>query len=178
MWDLRTIVVVRFHNLKREVLHWLHIFILEEENDRSHHSDLGGGCLCNRVWLVEYKILVEYKTGRQTASNVTYCLVGVAIGIAQVRCKILVAASPVDYKTWGHIAPPNLMGNSQNISVLNFGERLWDRTERLIRNSVFNSFSINVPLLYPLKTSENLRFLMFSGRFRSGTLVESGLIEK
>ena len=35
-----------------------------------------------------------------------------------------------------------------------------------------NPFSTNVPLLYPLKTSENLDF--FSG-YESGTLVEKAL---
>ena len=35
--------------------------------------------------------------------------------------------------------------------------------------SLLNSFSTNVPLLYPLKTSENRR------GYRSGTLIENGL---
>ena len=38
----------------------------------------------------------------------------------------------------------------------------------------FNSFSTNVPLLYPLKTSENLRFFDVFRWYRSGTLVENG----
>ena len=40
---------------------------------------------------------------------------------------------------------------------------------------VFYPFSTNVPLLYPLKTSENLRFTDVFRGYRSGTLVESGL---
>ena len=42
--------------------------------------------------------------------------------------------------------------------------------------SFINSFSTNVPLLYPLKTSENLRFSNIFSRYRSGTLVENELI--
>ena len=41
---------------------------------------------------------------------------------------------------------------------------------------VFNPFSTNVPLLYPLKTSENRRFSDVFSRYRSGTLVENGLM--
>ena len=41
--------------------------------------------------------------------------------------------------------------------------------------NVFYPFSTNVPLLYPLKTSENLRFTDVFRGYRSGTLVESGL---
>ena len=37
----------------------------------------------------------------------------------------------------------------------------------------FNPFSTSVPLLNPLKTSS---FLMFSGGYRRGTLVENGLM--
>ena len=40
----------------------------------------------------------------------------------------------------------------------------------------FNPFSTNVPLLYPLKTSENLWFSDVFKGYRSGTLVENGLI--
>ena len=43
-------------------------------------------------------------------------------------------------------------------------------------SSSFKSFSTNVPLLYPLKTSENLWFSNVSRGYRSGTLVENGLI--
>ena len=39
---------------------------------------------------------------------------------------------------------------------------------------LINPFSTNVPLLYPLKTSENRRFSVFSG-YRRETLVENGL---
>ena len=39
----------------------------------------------------------------------------------------------------------------------------------------FNPFSTNVPLLYPLKTSENLLFSGVFKGYRSGTLVENGL---
>ena len=38
-----------------------------------------------------------------------------------------------------------------------------------------NPFSTNVPLLYPLKTTENLRFSDVFRGYRSGTLVENGL---
>ena len=38
-----------------------------------------------------------------------------------------------------------------------------------------NLFSTNVPLLYPQKTSENLRFSDILRGYRSGTLVENGL---
>ena len=37
-----------------------------------------------------------------------------------------------------------------------------------------NPVSINGPLLYPLKSSENIRFSVFRG-YRSETLVENGL---
>ena len=41
---------------------------------------------------------------------------------------------------------------------------------------LINPFSANVPPLYPLKTSENLRLSdVFGGGYRSGTLVENGL---
>ena len=38
-----------------------------------------------------------------------------------------------------------------------------------------NPFLTNVPLLYPLKTSENLRFSDDFRGYRGGTLVENGL---
>ena len=41
---------------------------------------------------------------------------------------------------------------------------------------MINSFSTNVPLLYPLKTLENLRFSDVFRGYRSGTLVENELI--
>ena len=40
-----------------------------------------------------------------------------------------------------------------------------------------NPFSTNVPLLYPLKTSENFRFSDVFRGYRSGTLVEMGLLQ-
>ena len=40
---------------------------------------------------------------------------------------------------------------------------------------LLNPFSTNVPLLYPLKTSENQRFSDVFRGYRSGTLVENGL---
>ena len=42
------------------------------------------------------------------------------------------------------------------------------------KNSNINPFLANVPLLYPLKTSENLRFSDVSRGYRSGTLVKNG----
>ena len=42
--------------------------------------------------------------------------------------------------------------------------------------NVINPFLTNVPLLYPLKTSENSRFSAIFRGYRSGTLVENGLI--
>ena len=39
----------------------------------------------------------------------------------------------------------------------------------------FNPFSTNVPPLYRLKTSKNLRFSDVFRGYRSGTLVENGL---
>ena len=44
------------------------------------------------------------------------------------------------------------------------------------KNSNINPFLANVPLLYPLKTSENLRLSDVSRGYRSGTLVKNGLI--
>ena len=41
---------------------------------------------------------------------------------------------------------------------------------------VFNPFSTNVPLLYSLKTSENRRLSDVFRGYRSGTLVENGLM--
>ena len=42
-------------------------------------------------------------------------------------------------------------------------------------NSSFNPFSTNVPLLYPLKTSENIGFLDVFREYRRGKLVENWL---
>ena len=43
------------------------------------------------------------------------------------------------------------------------------------RKIAINLFLTNVPLLYPLKTSEKLRFSDVFRGYRSGTLVENGL---
>ena len=40
---------------------------------------------------------------------------------------------------------------------------------------IINPFSTNVPLLYPLETSENQRFSDIFRGYRSGTLVENDL---
>ena len=53
-----------------------------------------------------------------------------------------------------------------------FKRSYWDYSEQEI---LFNPFSTNVPLLYPLKTSENLRFSDVFRGYRSGTLVENEL---
>ena len=45
----------------------------------------------------------------------------------------------------------------------------------IARSMSINPFSTNVPLLYPLKTSENLRFSDVFRGYRSGTLVKNGL---
>ena len=42
----------------------------------------------------------------------------------------------------------------------------------------FNAFSTNVPLLKPLKTSENWKLPDVFREYRSGTFVENGLIVK
>ena len=41
---------------------------------------------------------------------------------------------------------------------------------------IVNPFSTNIPLLYPLKTSENVQFSDVLRGYRSGTLVENGLM--
>ena len=48
--------------------------------------------------------------------------------------------------------------------------------EPRIGKLILNTFSTNVPLLYPLKISEHLRFSDVFRECRSGTLVENGLI--
>ena len=45
----------------------------------------------------------------------------------------------------------------------------------LVESSKINPFSSNIPLLYPLKTSENQRFSEVFRGYRSGTFVENGL---
>ena len=47
----------------------------------------------------------------------------------------------------------------------------------IVHKTGFNLFSTNVPLLYPLNTSENQRFPDVSRVYRSGTSVENGLTE-
>ena len=47
----------------------------------------------------------------------------------------------------------------------------------LVLTRPINPFSTNVPLLYPLKTSENLRFSDVFRGYRIETLVENGLIK-
>ena len=53
------------------------------------------------------------------------------------------------------------------------------RSQNILQNAVLwnrlNPFSTNVPLLYPLKTSENLWFSDVFRGYGSGTLVENGL---
>ena len=48
----------------------------------------------------------------------------------------------------------------------------------MFHNFLVKTFSTNVPLLFPLKTSENLRFSDVFRGYKSGTLVEYGLIRK
>ena len=55
-----------------------------------------------------------------------------------------------------------------NWDALGFGW-IWQSVLQLIK-----PFSTNVPLLYPLKTSENLCFSDVFRGYRSGTLVENG----
>ena len=43
-------------------------------------------------------------------------------------------------------------------------------------NTFLKTFYINVPFLYPLKTSENLRFCDVFRGYRNGTLAQKGLI--
>ena len=45
----------------------------------------------------------------------------------------------------------------------------------IFHKKAINPFSTNVPLLYPLKTSENLRFSDVFRGYRSRALVENGL---
>ena len=51
---------------------------------------------------------------------------------------------------------------------------IWHIHFSVNKNNCFTPFLTNVPLLYPLKTSENLRYV-FMG-YRSGTLVDNSLI--
>ena len=53
---------------------------------------------------------------------------------------------------------------------------LWNTCEQLFEILFINPFSTNVPLLYALKISANRRFSDDFSGYRSGTLVENGLI--
>ena len=55
-------------------------------------------------------------------------------------------------------------------TILQLSKRCWPLV-------AINPFSTNVPLLYPLKSSENLRFSDIFRAYKSGTLVENGLIK-
>ena len=46
------------------------------------------------------------------------------------------------------------------------------------KNFTVNSFQVNVPFLYPLKTSENQKFSDVSRGYRNGTLSCNELIKK
>ena len=59
---------------------------------------------------------------------------------------------------------------------MNRWENETNRPTSKITNTI-NSFSTNVPLLYPLKKSENLRFYILRGVY-SEKLVENGLIHQ
>ena len=48
----------------------------------------------------------------------------------------------------------------------------------MFHNFLVKTFSTNVPLLFLLKTSENLRFSAVFRGYKSGTLIEYGLIRK
>ena len=64
----------------------------------------------------------------------------------------------------------HLMIWSVSKNFLNFVKTNWFF---ITLSPAINPFSTNVPLLYPLKTSENLRYRK---GYRSGTLVKNGLI--
>ena len=53
-----------------------------------------------------------------------------------------------------------------------------DRNLSRIYLQVINPFLINIPLLYPLKTSKKQRFSDVFRGYRSGTLVENGVVFK
>ena len=50
------------------------------------------------------------------------------------------------------------------------------RKEEVLTSSDY-PLSSNVPLLYPVKTSENRRFSDFFSGYRSRTLIENGLVK-
>ena len=64
---------------------------------------------------------------------------------------------------------------TKNRTVFNGTESFLHQTESITQYQNFNPFSSNVPLLYPLKTSENLRFSDIFRGYRIGTLLENGL---
>ena len=55
-------------------------------------------------------------------------------------------------------------------TILQLSKRSWPLV-------AINPFSTNVPLLYPLRTSKNLRFSDIFRGYKSGTLAENGLIK-
>ena len=64
---------------------------------------------------------------------------------------------------------------TKNRTVFNGTESFLHQTENITQYQNFNPFSSNAPLLYPLKTSENLRFSDIFRGYRIGTLLENGL---
>ena len=61
-------------------------------------------------------------------------------------------------------------------SVIVAYNSLYQKVLRRKFATLINPFSINVPFIYPLETSENLRYSDVFRTYRSGTLVENGLI--
>ena len=98
-----------------------------------------------------------------------------------------------NYSLWGLSILDNLLGIEElwwKINPTIYGKTLGIADVRVILENLiffeknyrwhifsngFNPFSTNVPLLYPLKTSENIRFSDVFRGYRSGTLVENGL---
>ena len=60
--------------------------------------------------------------------------------------------------------------------IANIGSNQLNITYLIKNPNYVNPFSTNAPLLHPLKTSENLRFSHLIKGYRSGTLVQNGLI--
>ena len=79
----------------------------------------------------------------------------------------------------GYETPPNSW-RTNNLII--FKNKALDRNLTIIYGILtvpwfsYNPFSTNVPLLHPLKTSENPRFSDVFRGYRSGTLIENGLI--
>ena len=63
-------------------------------------------------------------------------------------------------------------------SYISYTSTVWYFTTSNNKKNILNTFSTNAPLLYPLKTPENLQFSDVFRGYRSGTLVENGLIFK